>query len=201
MEFSWKYVSTQSDGSEEIVAQSSKWFLSRSGCRTNASKAMKTFVQRQGTPPPKRVIVKRIKPYHLTDERDQSECTLRLEHWLTMAYALQLTKLVLKLSKQLCFGCVLEDSDIDTHDCHNIGCEDTTQRYLVLAWNDLDEVNVLTQWRCYTQNDRVLQGVQELVFLKYECKDYRKTVFKTEQWKNELAKMVNRLVKLERVFV
>jgi hypothetical protein len=194
VEYTWKYTSIQPDCSETVIAQAQKWFLSRSGCKRNAMKHQPPSTAT--SPPAKCVIVKRIHPHAFVDETGWTILTTHVEHWLTLAYATTLAKLIVKLSKQLCFGCLLEATEASAHNCSPTSGDDI-KRYIPLAWQELDENSVIQQWRDYLETDVSVRDVQTFVLLKYECVDYRNSTFKTPAWHLVIENTIANIVRLE----
>ena len=109
--------------------------------KADAENAYEEFkrLQLNGT----RVIVKRIQPCRIVDEIDNHAVDIQLENLMLLCYALELAKLVMTLSHQMCTQCIFEGEDIDKHECFKFTLEEKLRRYLSLAWMDIDEDAVI----------------------------------------------------------
>ena len=84
---------------------------------------------------------------------------IQLENLMMLCYALELAKLVMTLSHQMCTQCIFEGEDIDKHECFKFTLEEKLRRYLSLAWMDIDEEAVILKCIHLVNTDSNLQQV------------------------------------------
>ena len=59
--------------------------------------------------------------------------------------------------------------------------------------SETDESLVTLKWREYVEDDQTLRGISPLYMLKYECVDYRDTVFKSKEWYEKMEEIVRKI--------
>ncbi len=116
----------------------------------------------------------------LIDEVQTSEIVDLLEALLTRAYAIAVMEEIKIQSKLRSVDAEHRDNDDDIDSIYT------------RALSNVLEDRVVTLWRNYVANESDLKRVNPLYFLKYQCRDYRDTRFKTDRWHSELKTIVLR---------
>ncbi|XP_046552811.1 uncharacterized protein LOC124262373 [Haliotis rubra] len=191
--YSWKQVLHPSHSLDEtVVMQSNEWFQDRSECVKDAKRKFQDDSRTT-----KRIIIKKTRKFLCVDEVDSVNHIKHAENLLTLCYTLELSKILRRLSCDLCFGCMFDSEGELIHTCKDMLEQDQFDRLFMTAMSELHDEHVIDKWVDVFSGDPSLNHVN---IVSYRCKDYRDTHFKTSDWFNELKQRVVKMLLLENRF-
>ncbi|XP_071086713.1 uncharacterized protein [Haliotis cracherodii] len=152
---SWKQVMKMPHTlNEAVIHQSHQWFPNRDEC---VKKAKRKF--RDDFNVTKRVIIKKARWALSAEEVAMAETMKLVENLLTLCYCLQLTKMIKRLSRELCFGGMFDTEGERDHTCDM--SEQLVEKYFNMALSDVDDGEVHEHWIKLLLEDPSFQDVRD----------------------------------------
>lgn len=122
-----------------------------------------------------------------------------LEFSLQVHYAKAIVDKLEKTARLLCRGCRQGYLSQRDHSCMMM---DRESKLYYLIWDvteTLDDDKIIENWYDSQKCTDIDRAVLDLHMLTLKCKDYRETRMKTEQWRKNVSRIAQTILRLENV--
>ncbi|XP_071118374.1 uncharacterized protein [Haliotis cracherodii] len=160
---------------EAVIRQSHKWFPSQDECVKDAKRKFEDEFNIT-----KRVIIKKSCWALSADEVAMAEKMKLVENLLTLCYCIQVTKIIKRLSRELCFGCMFDAEGERDHTC-NMSEQQLVEKYFNMTSSDVDDGEVHESCR------KLL--LEDPSFPDYKLKDFHDEPLEGSFYASELQKV------------
>ena len=136
----------------------------------------------------------------IVDEVQQSIFVTTLDSVLNFCYAEQIFKNTNEVANSKCRGCEVDHPSQTRHQCLMLCQYGKLEFYFEDILESIDQYEVIRKWKQQVSVMNIPSDFVDMYSLKVNCKDWRETSLKTDEWKEKIYLIAQRLITLENRF-